>query len=90
MTSARLSFVLTTIGRANVDAKAGDFNYAIEKLKMAVDKGEKNAETFVQLGNAYRKAKPGEGGGDAYQSYNKALDVDLLNYLKRRRTGNWF
>ena len=25
--------VLTAIGRANVDSKAGDFNYAIEKLK---------------------------------------------------------
>ncbi len=68
--------VLYAIGRANVDAKAGDFNYAIEKLKYSVDKGEKTAESLVQLGNAYRKAKPGEGGGDAYQSYNKALAVD--------------
>ena len=68
--------VLTAIGRANVDAKAGDFNYAIEKLLVAADKSEKNTETLLQLGNAYRKAKPGEGGGDAYKSYKKALEIN--------------
>ena len=68
--------VLTAIGRANVDAKAGDFNYAIEKLQIAADKGEKNTETLLQLGNAYRKARPGEGGGEAFKSYKKALEVD--------------
>ncbi len=67
--------ILTMIGRANVDAKAGDFKYAIEKLKAATDKGDKNPEMYVQLGNAYRKANPGEGGGDAYQNYNKALEI---------------
>lgn len=68
--------VLTAIGRANVDAKAGDFNYAIEKLSAAADKGDKNTETLLQLGNAYRKARPGEGGGAAFTNYKKALEVD--------------
>ncbi len=68
--------VLTAIGRANVDAKAGDFNYAIEKLKVAVLRDPLNTETWLQLGNAYRKAKPGEGGGDAYQSYKKTLEIN--------------
>lgn len=68
--------VLTAIGRANVDAKAGDFNYAIEKLKAAVDKGDKSTETLLQLGNAYRKARPGEGGGEAFQTYKKALELN--------------
>lgn len=68
--------VLTAIGRANVDAKAGDFNYAIEKLQSAVDKGDKNTETLLQLGNAYRKARPGEGGGEAFQAYKKALELN--------------
>jgi Flp pilus assembly protein TadD len=68
--------VLTAIGRANVDAKAGDFNYAIEKLTMAVDKGEKNTETLLQLGNAHRKARPGEGGGEAFKNYKKALEIN--------------
>jgi Flp pilus assembly protein TadD len=67
--------VLSAIGRANVDAKAGDFNYAIEKLNTAADKGDKNPETFLQLGNAYRKADPGNGGGKAYTSYKKALEI---------------
>lgn len=68
--------VLTAIGRANVDSKAGDFNYAIEKLKLAMDKGEKNTETLLQLGNAFRKARPGEGGGEAFQSYKKAMEIN--------------
>ncbi|MEP6701142.1 MAG: tetratricopeptide repeat protein [Bacteroidota bacterium] len=68
--------ILTAIGRANAEAKVGDYNYAIEKLMAAADKGEKNPDVFLQLGNAYRKARPGEGGGDAYKSYKKALDMD--------------
>src|SRR5688572_12233371 len=68
--------VLSAIGRANVDAKAGDFNYAIEKLRIAVDRDPKNTETLLQLGNAYRKAKPGEGGGAAYETYNKAIEAN--------------
>jgi len=68
--------ILYAIGRANVDAKAGDVAYAIEKLEAAAAKDPKNAELFVQLGNAYRKAKPGEGGGQAYTNYNKALELN--------------
>lgn len=68
--------ILYAIGRGNVDAKEGDFNYAIEKLEAAVAKDPKNAEYYVQLGNAYRKAKPGEGGGPAYTNYNKALEIN--------------
>ena len=67
--------VLTAIGRANVDAKAGDFMYAIEKLEAALARDDKNPETYLQLGNAYRKARPGEGGGKAFETYKKALDV---------------
>lgn len=65
--------MLTAIGRANVDAKAGDFKYAITLLEEAIEKS-KNPDTYVQLGNAYRKANPGEGGGDAFKNYSKALD----------------
>lgn len=68
--------VLSAIGRANVDAKAGDFDYAIEKLTAAADKGDKSTETLLQLGNAYRKARPGDGGGDAFKSYKKALELN--------------
>ncbi|MES1214005.1 MAG: tetratricopeptide repeat protein [Bacteroidota bacterium] len=68
--------ILYAIGRANVDAKAGDIAYAIEKLEAAALKDTKNPELFLQLGNAYRKAKPGEGGGQAYTNYKKALELN--------------
>ena len=68
--------ILAAIGRANVDAKAGDAAYAVEKLAAAADKGEKNTETLLQLGNAYRRARPGEGGGKAFETYKKALDIN--------------
>ena len=35
-----------------------------------------NAEIFLNLGNAIRKAKPGEGGGEAFQNYQKALEAN--------------
>ena len=35
----------------------------------------KTPETYLQLGNAYRKARPGEGGGKAFETYKKALEV---------------
>lgn len=68
--------ILTAIGRANVDAKDGDLPYAIQKLEAAVQKDNNNPDIYLQLGNAYRKARPGEGGGQAYTNYNKALEVN--------------
>src|SRR5687767_13853741 len=58
--------ILTAIGRAMVDAKAGDAVYAVQKLQAA---DQKNTETLLQLGNAYRKATPGQGGGQAFETY---------------------
>ncbi|HMK26318.1 MAG TPA: tetratricopeptide repeat protein [Chitinophagaceae bacterium] len=66
----------TAIGRAITDSKTGDLNYAVRLLEDAAAKDPKNTETLLQLGNAYRKAKPGEGGGPAYQTYLKALQVN--------------
>jgi tetratricopeptide (TPR) repeat protein len=68
--------ILNAIGRANIDAKAGDLAYAIEKLEAAALKDPKNPEIYLNLGNAYRKARPGEGGGQAYTYYKKALEVN--------------
>lgn len=78
MTKTRKGYdpdMLLAVGRANVDAKSGDYKYAIEKLEMATDKG-KNPDIWVQLGRAQRKAGLGEGGGEAFKSYNKALEID--------------
>jgi tetratricopeptide (TPR) repeat protein len=61
--------VLNAVGRANVDAKEGDAAYAIEKLKIAAQKDPKNADVFLNLGDAYRKAHE---GGQAVVNYDLA------------------
>ena len=66
--------VFNAIGRANVDTKAGDAAYAVEKLNQATQvKGFASAETYIIMGDAYRKQID---GGNAIQSYNKALGLD--------------
>jgi len=74
--------ILNAVGRAitntynTKDKTGGDINYAVEKLEAAVQKDPKNAEMYLNLGDAYRKAKPGESGGLAYQNYQKAIDAN--------------
>jgi len=66
--------VLNAIADANVDAKAGDATYAIEKLNLATQVKKFNSpETYVLMGDAYRKLID---GGNAVQSYQKALSID--------------
>lgn len=68
--------VLNAIGQANADvnAKTGDANYAIEKLNLATQiKGFKNPLTYSIMGDAYRKLVD---GGGAVTSYGKALSID--------------
>ncbi len=74
--------ILNAVGRAITNTynakekKGGDINYAVEKLEIAAQRDPKNADILLNLGNAYRKAKPGEAGGQAFQSYTKATQVD--------------
>jgi tetratricopeptide (TPR) repeat protein len=68
--------VQTAIGRAITASKTGDFMYAIEILKAASEKDPKNTETLLQLGNAYLKARPADGSGEAFATYKKALEVN--------------
>lgn len=69
--------ILNAVARANTDAKAGDNEYVIAKLKDQIDvKNDKNPESCVLLGNALRKARPGEGGGEAFRYYKKALEFN--------------
>jgi len=66
--------VLNAVGDANIDAKVGDAAYAVEKLNLATQtKNFSSAETYVLLGDAYRKLID---GGNAVQSYQKALTID--------------
>lgn len=68
--------ILNAIARANIDAKSGDLPYVIDKMNLQADKGEKNPEMYVLLGNAVRKARPGEAGGEAFRNYQKALELN--------------
>ncbi|MES1217884.1 MAG: tetratricopeptide repeat protein [Bacteroidota bacterium] len=65
--------VLNAIGRANVNAKAGDLAYGIDKLKAAADRDPKNADIFLNLGDAYRKA---HDGGNSVTNYDKAIAIN--------------
>lgn len=68
--------VLNAIGRANVDAKGGDVNYGIEKLNLAAAKDKKNADIYLNLGDAYRKLND---GAKAQQAYENALLIQPNN-----------
>src|SRR6201996_8972967 len=66
--------VLNAVADANIDAHAGDAAYAIEKLNQATQvKNFNSAETYVLMGDAYRKLID---GGNAVTAYNKALTID--------------
>ncbi len=66
--------VINAVANANIDAHDGDANYAIEKLNLATQlKNFNNPETYLLLGDAYRKLID---GGNAVQAYNKALALD--------------
>jgi tetratricopeptide (TPR) repeat protein len=66
--------VLNAVADVNVDAKAGDANYAIEKLNAATQiKKFNDASTYCIMGDAYRKLVD---GGAAVTAYQKALAVD--------------
>jgi tetratricopeptide (TPR) repeat protein len=74
LTKAKDVPVLNAIGFANVDAKAGDANYAIEKLTLATQtKNFSNPDTWIIVGDAYRKLVD---GGNAVLSYQKALAIN--------------
>ena len=65
--------ILNAVGRANIDAKAGDVAYAIDKLKLAAERDKKSADIWANLGDAYRKMTDGANAQLAYQS---ALAID--------------
>jgi tetratricopeptide (TPR) repeat protein len=65
--------ILNAIGRANVTSKNGDVAYAIAKLNAAAQLAPANADIFINLGNAYRKAKD---GGQAVTAYIKAAQAN--------------
>lgn len=66
--------VLNAIADNNIDARQGDAQYAIEKLTEATNvKHFDDPQTYVLMGDAYRKLID---GGNAVQAYQKALTMD--------------
>lgn len=68
--------ILNAVGRANVDAKEGNLDYAVQVLEQALERDPKNADIALNLGNAYRKKDPGQGGGRAYEKYKLATQIN--------------
>lgn len=82
--------ILNAVSRSNIEAKGGDLNYAIAKMTAQIEKGDKNAEMYLLLGNAIRKARPGEGGGEAFQNYQEALKLNPSYSLALYRLARLF
>ena len=68
--------ILNAVGNANVDAKEGNLDYAVQVLEQALERDPKNANIALNLGNAYRKKDPGQGGGRAYEKYKLAAQIN--------------
>ncbi len=76
--------VINAIGTANVRARMGDATYAVEKLMLATQmKDFKNPDTYIILGDAYRKLID---GGNAVTSYNKATVFDPRMAAAKHKT----
>ena len=66
--------ILNAVAYANIDAKAGDLAYAITKLNTAtLIKRFNDPQTYVLMGDAYRKQLD---GGNAVTNYQKALGLN--------------
>lgn len=79
--------VYNAIGRANVEAKQGDAEYAVSSLKAAtLIKKFNDPETYILLGDAYRKLG-GSNGGAAVSSYKQALAIDPNNAVALYKEG---
>lgn len=77
--------ILLAVARANIDAKAGNYQYAIETINKALTFKSVNKSTaYVLLGNAYRKLID---GGNSDKNYRNALDADPKNALAYVRLG---
>ncbi|HEY8398292.1 MAG TPA: tetratricopeptide repeat protein, partial [Flavihumibacter sp.] len=85
LTKSRDVEIFNAIGRANVDAKDGDADYAIEKLTQATQiKKFNNPTTWLLIGDAYRKKVD---GGNAVQAYQRALELDPKMAEAKHRIG---
>jgi tetratricopeptide (TPR) repeat protein len=79
--------ILSAVAEAQISAKAGDGNYAIELLNKAIKRDKDNPALYVKLGDAYHKQF---NGTEAYKAYQKAIDVDGKYAAAYHRIGEIF
>jgi tetratricopeptide (TPR) repeat protein len=66
--------VFNAVAENNIEASQGDMAYALDKLNAATNvKKFNDADTYVLMGDAYRRQID---GGNAVQAYQKALTID--------------
>ncbi|HWI94382.1 MAG TPA: tetratricopeptide repeat protein [Flavisolibacter sp.] len=65
--------ILSSVADANINAKPGDVNYAIDLLNKAIKRDKKNAALYVMLGDAYLKTS---NGSEAFKAYQKATEIN--------------
>lgn len=75
MTKGKDIAVLNAISHATADTKNGDYNYGVEKAKMAIELAKKKVgpDYYVNLGDNYRALIM---GGDAKQAFDAALFIN--------------
>jgi len=84
--------ILTAILQVNTTSPNHDLLYFIDKAKLQLEneKAEKSAELYLVVGDAIRKAKPGEGGGEAFRNYQEALKLNPTYALASYRLARLF
>lgn len=85
LTKGKDENIFNAIGQSIVDAKDGDADYVIQKLTpVTQQKKFNNPETWIAIGDAYRKKVD---GGSAVQSYQRALDLNPNYAAAKHRIG---
>jgi Tfp pilus assembly protein PilF len=91
--------ILNAVGRAITNTytdkeKKGDINFAVQKLEEASNSKTKDnvllGDIYVNLGNAYLDQKPGENGGKAFSSYQKAIEANPASAVPNYRMAMLF
>jgi tetratricopeptide (TPR) repeat protein len=72
-TKEKDAFILSSVARAHIDSRNGNYTYAVELLEKAIKREKKNAEHNILLGNAYRKLN---NGSASFSAYREALNKD--------------
>ncbi|MBI2729449.1 MAG: tetratricopeptide repeat protein [Sphingobacteriales bacterium] len=86
MTKSKDLTVLNAIAHATADTKVGDFNYGVEKARMAIDLARKKVDPdyYVNLGDNYRALI---NGGEAKQAFDAALAINPKLAEAKYKTG---